>query len=30
MGELMSSPVRKLFQNPDKIFQPFIKEGMNQ
>lgn len=28
VGYLLASPVRKLFQNPDKILGPYIKEGM--
>ncbi len=28
VGYLLASPLRKLFQNPDKILGPYIKEGM--
>jgi 2-polyprenyl-3-methyl-5-hydroxy-6-metoxy-1,4-benzoquinol methylase len=28
VGYLLSSPIRKLFQDPDKILGPYIKEGM--
>lgn len=28
MGYLLASPIRKLFQNPQKILGPYVKEGM--
>ena len=28
VGYLLSSPLRRLFQNPEKIFKPYITEGM--
>ena len=28
IGYLLASPIRKLFQNPDKILRPYIKENM--
>ena len=28
MGYLLASPIRKLFQNPCTILQPYVKEGM--
>lgn len=28
VGYLLSSPIRKLFQNPKKILSPYVKEGM--
>lgn len=28
IGYLLASPIRKLFQNPDKILEPYVKEGM--
>ena len=28
VGYLLASPVRKLFQNPDKILGPYVKKGM--
>ena len=28
-GYLLASPVRKLFQNPQKMLSPYVKEGMN-
>lgn len=28
VGRLLASPIRKFFQNPDKILGPYIKEGM--
>ena len=28
VGYLLASPVRKLYQNPEKILSPFVEEGM--
>ena len=28
VGYLLASPVRKLFQNPEKILSPYVREGM--
>jgi ubiquinone/menaquinone biosynthesis C-methylase UbiE len=28
LGYLLISPIRKLFENPDQILQPFVQEGM--
>lgn len=28
LGYLLASPIRKLIQNPDKIFAPYLTEGM--
>jgi len=28
IGYLLASPLRKLFQNPDKILSPWVREGM--
>ncbi|QTA89130.1 class I SAM-dependent methyltransferase [Desulfonema magnum] len=29
IGYFLASPVRKLFQNPEKILRPYIRKGMN-
>jgi len=29
VGYLLASPVRKLFQDPQKMLSPYVKEGMN-
>lgn len=29
VGYLLASPIRRLFQNPDKILGPYVKEGMH-
>ncbi|MBW1867352.1 MAG: methyltransferase type 11, partial [Deltaproteobacteria bacterium] len=28
VGYLLASPLRKIFQNPDKILSDYVKEGM--
>ena len=28
VGYLLASPVRRLFQNPDKILGPYIEDGI--
>ncbi len=28
VGYFLASPVRKLFQNPEKMLAPYVKEGM--
>ena len=28
VGYLLASPVRKLFDNPEKVLAPYVKEGM--
>ena len=28
VGYLLASPLRKIFQNPDKILSAYVKEGM--
>ena len=29
VGYLLASPVRRLYQNPEKILSPYVEEGMN-
>jgi ubiquinone/menaquinone biosynthesis C-methylase UbiE len=29
VGYLLASPLRRLFENPEKMFDPYIQEGMN-
>jgi len=28
VGYLLASPLRRLFENPEKIFEPYVREGM--